>query len=469
MRFSYRSGYGKSVLASATPTQILIPASQFNLGWGGEKDVITSGTKVNLYSGATARPNSVWAGIISSTDAFVSGLFQNTSTTPTGMVKVSVDGGAFIDCPVSAGEYTLFTGLSQAEHSVVIAFSTAYSTSVNSSKTGNSLRVIGINPSVQVYGSWRQIHDNATDVIYGNTLVSATLGANYQPANLPSPATTPATSHDRLHTMQVRGDYTTLSIITSTRYVYVSVDGNSPVRYDAGTILPTNLRISGLSGIHTYNVWSNASSLLSANLSVGGTLSTGLVTIGTRKRLIQLGDSITEAAPSAGTPTSRGESDIMGVASALGYVGVNCGLAGDTITAGRARYAPTIATLPSGPTANDVLVIALGRNNLVFLANTDYDLNAAGQTDYPLLISDAIAHGWKNILCRGVLHEATIIPVSANARIQGYVNASGDARVKYVNVSSWSGISTYDGVHPNNAGYASLRGYAAPSYSSLIV
>lgn len=439
------------------PSTLNFGATNFNKGWSGLTDKTTSGTKINLFSSSVqSKPNSIWFGMITGTDAFVAGIFQNTSSTPFPMVRVSVDGGAYTDCTFTAGEWVLFTGLPQAQHKVCIIFNEAYGASVNVHKTTTNLRVIGAPPSVEVYDNWRQVSDGNTDVWYGNSLEN-----NGQTNYLPIETRSTSILSDRVNSMAVRGDYTKLAITSRDRYVFVSVDGAAPTRYDVGTVRPMGITISGLSGTHTYNIWNSGTD--GNNLfGVGGLLATGITSLGTRKRFIQLGDSITEGV----TPsTTRGNAEVTMVAAALGRVGLNSGVAGNTIGDARTRFGPLVTRLPGGATSDDVLLIALGTNNLTFVGGTDYDLNAQGKIDYPLLIADAVAQGWGLIICRSVMQSTNNNPVTANAAIQSYVTASGDPRVKYLNMTPL-GVA-YAGGHPDDTEYVNIRNYAVPLLQAL--
>jgi lysophospholipase L1-like esterase len=268
-----------------------------------------------------------------------------------------------------------------------------------------------------------------------------------------SPATT--ASGSSVPSLRFRTTATKLLIQSSNNFVYVSIDGAAPTKYDTSntTALATQVfTVSGLSGDHVYNVWAS-NNVSSSRFSVASDAS--IIDLSSKRRLDQWGDSLTGGdQPGAGL---SGDVETMSVASVLGMVGSTYGIGGETIAGLAGRMANNVTGKTAS--ASDVCIIAIGRNDTVW--------DATAITNYTAIISAALAK-YGRVLCRGVLPEGANLFPTVNNGISALVTSIANANVVFVNTSSWSGIATADGVHPTAAGYVTVRGYAAAAYASLV-
>jgi len=244
----------------------------------------------------------------------------------------------------------------------------------------------------------------------------------------------------------------TASIISSG--LYYSVDGGAPQTINQTTSL--FYEITGLSGEHTYSFWTNQqNSIISIKADAE------LYSVGAR--LDQFGDSISFG---AGTSGNNALVETHEVAAYFGYIGNDWAVSGwttnDLLTELQSGNYTTYINRHANR-VNDVAVLAIGRNN------TDIDTNATVQTEYTAIIDHLVNNiGYAKVLCRGILPESGNPFTAQNAMIESLVTAFGDPNVVYVDVSGWTGISTADGVHPDETGYGQMVDYARVSYAPYI-
>lgn len=455
-------GRGTRKSGGVAPSTINPTYAQTSGGLVGALDFTGTANRTVFQSATSAFNTGAWVGKITGTYADIL-MFQGGSQ-PAGMVEVSIDNGAFSAAPVVGGRYVLFTGLPQATRLVVVRINSAYGSSASMPNTGVVMTVTGAPPSVVVASTMVQSGDTNSNVIATNALVqnpTIPFVATFTP-----PSTTDTQNATRANNpgLTLRTDATEMFATTRARYVYVSVDGAAPTRYDLG-VGNTELRtvnITGLSGLRTYYMWASYSQFGINQFSVGLVGGTGLTNIAAKQRFDQYGDSITEGVPFA---TSVGETDTFRVAAALGYMGGNYGLAGETVSGLNTRATTILAnkTGRSAVGANDVAVIAIGRNN------TGGAFSAPVIADYQALVNKLLTAGYRRVICRGILPEGANLWPAENGSISSIVTGFADPRVKYCDPSSWSGIATGDGTHPTDAGYVTLAGYAVAAYPALIV
>lgn len=148
----------------------------------------------------------------------------------------------------------------------------------------------------------------------------------------------------------------------------------------------------------------------------------------------------------------------MSVAANLGYVGSTYGIDGNTVATLQARMASALAIKDTDNT-KDVAIIAIGRNDSVW--------DSTAITNYTDIINQLLAK-YLTVICRGVLPEgANLWPVQ-NGGISALVTSLANARVKWLDTSTWTGIATADGVHPTDAGYVQIKNYELPVLPALL-
>jgi lysophospholipase L1-like esterase len=413
--------------------------------------------KTTLRASSAAELSGIMAIAITGTDAELTA-FQNASATPANMIEVSIDGGAWAAAPVVGGRYVLFSGLPQALRLVLIRIGTAFGTTANIPNTGNVLRVTGAPPAISNWTFLAQPGDGNTNTFTPNAL-SANGTASAIPALVPTRNIAVASN---CPAQAVRGNFSEMVVAVQSRYVYVSEAGAAPTRYDLGTAAGTGsgtrfARITGLSGLRTYYVWTDSDWNAGRMLAVGGVTTGGLVASGVAGALDQYGDSITEGTSS----TSRGEMEGFRVAAALNRICGNFGESGDTIQSLNTRLDTILAA--KTVTGADVAIIAIGRNN-----GANASLDATETTAYESIITKLLTKGYGRIICRGIFQETAGDFSLANASIAAIVAGRSDPKVVFCNTTAWTGIDRPDNVHPSDAGYDTLAAYALADYPPLI-
>jgi hypothetical protein len=437
----------RAVHGSGAPIPITTDFSyaQFEGGQAGIIDTSRSGTRT--YWGTNGR--TVWVGEITGTEALLT-VVRSSGSVDGSSIAVSIDGGNFANAPLSGGRCVLFSGLSDTPHKIAIKAGDGYGISVGVPNSGTVLSVTGVSPSIDTPVQQMKMFDG--NALYDTRSKKVALSGgylSYTPSNIASGNVKYSVGQ------RFKTNATKLFVASGSRYVYVSVDGGAPARYDRYVTPALNFHIVDLDGeIHTYNVWTKDVNLTSnvglLSVGVNGTV----YDVGTKLRLEQFGDSITEGTGSTGT----GEVETHGVAAHFGMLGASYGVSGEKTAGLKARLPALLTNLAPSPT--DVAVLAIGRND---------DLVTEGPTfeaDYQDVVDMLIAVYGK-VFCRGVLPEATTWPVG-NAKIAAVVTAMDNPNVVFIDTSAWTGINKSDGTHPSDAGYDTLEEYCKTAYAPYL-
>jgi hypothetical protein len=436
-----------SNFGSGAPTAITtdFSYSQFEGGQAGIIDTSRSATRT--YWGTTIP--TVWVGEITGTEALLT-VVRSSGSVDGSTIAVSIDGGNFANAPLSGGRCVLFSGLSDAPHKIAIKAGAGYGISVGVPNSGTVLSVTGVSPAIDTPTQQLRMFDGNALYDTQSQKVALTGGyLTYTPLNIAS-GSVKYSAGQRFKT-----DATKLFVASGSRYIYVSVDGAAPTRYDRGMTPTLNFHIIDLDGeLHTYNVWVKDVNI-SANV---GLLSVGVngtvYDVGEKIRLEQFGDSITEGVGSTGT----GEVDTHGVAAYFGMLGTTYGISGENTAGLKARLPALLTNL--APSTNDAAVLAIGRND---------DLTTVGPTfeaDYQDVVNMLIAVYGK-VLCRGVLPDGPDYSVG-NGKIAAVVAATANPNVVFIDTSTWTGIDRSDGTHPSDAGYDTLETYCKTAYAPYL-
>jgi lysophospholipase L1-like esterase len=447
------SNFGSGAPAAVTTD---FSYAQFEGGQAGILDTARIGTRTYWAAGG----RTVWAGEITGTEALFSAVISSGSLA-TGNIVVSVDDAAATNAVYENDKFTLFTGLTDTTHKIVISGGAAVGAGIGVTNTGTILTVTGASPAVSVGDTMLNMFDgNALTVSAGPSIdIAAPYAGLYVPAKIP-----PGSNH-YMSAYKFKTDAARLVVINSSnRYIYLSTDGAAPIRYDKG-ILPTismyAIELDGL--MHTYKLWSYDKAvranvgLLSINLF--GALSD----VGVTHRLEQFGDSITEG--SSGGVTDRGEVETMPVAMHFGRIGTTYGISGETVAGLKARLPALLANI--SPTVNDVAVLAAGRNNVGVAWTPEVE------DDYSSCIDQLIAVYGK-VICRGIIPGGSILPpqttiyTTENAGIAGIVAAKANPNIVYVDPNGWTDLITYDNIHPTDAGYDILETHCKTAYAPYL-
>ena len=430
-----------------SPTTINLLGSQIQAGYSGSLR-IDSGTN-RLYGQA---PVAAWTGIITGTDANVaanSDYGQNP-----GMLEVSVDGGAYAPAPLSNNRYTLFAGLSHADHSVCFRIINGYSTAGFIPLNTTAMTITGQPPSISIASDLTQPGVVTTTGIWSTATIANT-ASGFTPVMI---APGDSTYGSNPASVRIKGAFNRLFVTGSTPFVFISKDGGLPNKYDVTTGNINGITVSESGSTSVYNVWSSgigAQGTIGGFFAVGGDVTS--IDIGSKRRLDQYGDSITE-----GANATPGDVETLYVASKLGMVGGTNGIDGLTINGGIALM-NTILPLRT-ITSSDVAIIALGRNDV------SGGITPQVQADYLTLINKVLTAGYGTVICRGILPQggtATINPELwpvQNAALKLIVDTLANSNVKFVDTSSWIHWDSSDNTHPSAAGYLTVASFAEPAY-----
>lgn len=458
-----------------TTAQILsgFPGARDDATGPSNKTWLAANTTSNLTGG------SLWSAVIKGTSAK---LVVNRSggggfSTPQA-VFASVDGGAFTFiaedtlATTEKGFFTLFTGLSDAEHYVVVRFGSSYGTTslfFNDDHT-DALTLTGTGTYIELCNQWAYAGvASSHSVVDGMTKPST---ANFTPART---MLSIYSSVSNCASARIRGRFRSIQVAQSGgsaelpfSAVFVSKDGAAPTREtfvskdDAYTY-----RITGLDeSLSTYSVWTNyIGNGAIAMFAISG--DADHVDVGSKKRIHQFGDSITRGQES-GNAYIHGEVDLMLVAASMGYVATTVGIGGQTIAELEAAM-DTYLTAFNSVTSDDVAILAIGRNNIVNAPRIDATVKAS----YDNIIDKLVAKGYGKVICRGVLpnagHTDTWDDADQNPALEDVVDTIANPAVVFLDVSTCP-VYTADGpgTHPNTAGYATIAAYVEPLYRTIL-
>lgn len=447
--------YGRVDAAPWTPNRLTgttFSTTQILSGLSGSYNPDGDATRVFLSAPNTtnATGGSLWCAVVKATGAVLR--LPNTFANYTNAISVSVDGGAYSAISGAAGYFTLFSGLSDVEHFVVVQIGASFGTSsAHFVKAATDALVLSGSSTYVDLPSGFSFSTNSDARFYSMAMGVANTASFF-------PALSKRTSlGSNISTNVIKGNFQYLYVSlsgegTSDKSVYVSVDGAAPTKHSFPVSATSGVfRVAASAGVHTYYVWADASGSVQA---VSGD-STQIATISNARGIHQFGDSLTEGNV---TFFTRGEVDILRVAASLDYAGLTAGISGNTI----ANLDTNITTYLSRLTVTsaDVAVIHIGRNNLV--DNSD-SLDAGEIASYQSIISKVLAKGYGKVLCRGVLPsgDGTVTWTAGNASIQSIVTGLADSRVRFVDVSGCPTFATNssDNTHPSPAGWTTIAPY----------
>jgi hypothetical protein len=388
----------------------------------------------------------------------------------------SIDDGAWTLCGGGAGfaDFTLFTGLTDTEHLVRLVSSVGYNGGGAATRaSGNIVTITGVTPSVRPVGTMYHALDPALPGQWIG-LTSAAIGAPTTPAyRVPSllvPAVVANTQQFSFNNSNftLRGRGSEIWIFSAVPRARYAVDGAdwSDVTFPANLGERSCMRrvASGLdaSTDHTYRV------IGSLNTSFGGKPTYGMAlgpystatygTAPTETRIIMVGDSITQAMNAAGQYTGNG--DLFISAQALGCVGLHIGKGGQQVVSGTPRdsLVDNIDAILAVTSVFDVGILAIGANDG---GTSEAAFKAAYQTCVEK-IRDASTTG--KVLCRGI----TPSGASVSTWISDVVTTMADPDIVFIDTTTWTGIATFDGQHPTDAGFITMAGYEETAYAPYV-
>lgn len=305
---------------------------------------------------------------------------------------VSVDGGAETNPTISGGQITLFSGLSDAAHTVMIRCGDAYSGGNARLTRPNCFDVTGSAPAISAFPNHGP-KEFTTSTTLGQRTTGEVTASGY---------TSPNGAQNRQAEGIVRRGkaeriYVWVSVnFSATDELTLLIDG---VHDTTTTVSPTNadcrwvLLKTGLdvSTEHEYTIISADGSSTPADMDAimfGGTgaqLSSTAVT--PKKRIAFWGDSITEGFDGITGKIFRTRGWAGQTCEILNCLPHNRGVSGNTIAQVDARIASELASLASIPGEPDLVVLNPGRNSWSTVSGT----NATNKTNYRAMVDKAVA------------------------------------------------------------------------------
>ena len=436
----------QSLLVGAAPSTTFFTSAQAQAVMVGLKNTVSNAARIYGYAGG----ETLFVFRVQGTSA-VMHLWSDFNDDGT-LCSVSVDGGAYVNVVASSGDsHTIFTGLPNTTHIVLVKYGPAYGNSPYILSSGTVLELTGAPPALNTPVAWLDTFNTAN--VIGSAL-KVTGQTNYLPAQMPGTVTTLMTRPS----FMFNSSTSYLDIISGSKYVFVSIDGASPTRYDLGASLNPNSYMGYLrvptSGTHRYNVWRDlgASANVYTHLYVGVDSAPSTISAG---RMEQWGDSITFGQGSSNV----GEVEVYRVGSALGYTGQAYGISGLQTAGLDANLTTQLPAKVSVP-ANDVCIIAIGRNDI----GSAFSVVSA---NYSSIISKVLPY-YKKVLCRGVWPDSSGPYTAWNAGLAALVTSLANPKVVYIDPATWTGVNTVDGTHPSDSGYTTLAGYAQTAYTPYV-
>ena len=460
--FSYGAGgggppgpVGEIVLSGTDFT-----ATQIETGLMGAFDYGTAGKIIFPAASAGSIPGALVCDFIGTGIGLA--MFQGASQ-PTGMVEVSVDGGAFASAGAAVGGKYGPSGLSDAAHSVIFRVNVAYGTSVHIAPTGNVLTVTGATPTVILPRA------SQTETSGLSILASAAAFANASavldvriPGGIQSPGRVVSTGtpsgQRNTSSCRIKTNATEIWIYGEDNYCWIH-DGTTITRYFLNGVGPGSLgarltKLTGFSGLKEYSIWTQ-----SRATQVIAPFDGEFSTLGTVGRFDEYGDSIAEF--SAGNNAiDRGYAPVFQTAVALGRIGGNFGVSGNTIANLRARIDLILAN--KEVTSFDVAFLTIGRNNI------GGAFDATEIADYQYCVSALLAKGYGRIICRGLLPEGANLWPGESGSISSIVTGYADPKIVFCDASTYTGLGTHDGTHLNLSGATALTAYQVAALPALI-
>lgn len=439
-----------SVVILPDPTSVNFTSTQFSPGFTGSTSTTKNVSRIYARGALT-----LWSGYITGTEAKL--------TTPSdfgdnaGSVQVAINSGAFTLAPNSASVYTLFTGLPHATRFVEVRYDPQMGEAPYITTSGTVLTVTGQPPSLITLVNKVQ---NGADSSTG--LYSGAQSANLATYTPPLQAEKSTTYGSNIGSFKIRGAFTKLIVtVNGNRKIAVSKNGAAPTYYTIADEVDVPIRAMIIpcdGSTSTYNVWDDGNfHTVGGHFAVAG--DSTFLDIGVRRRLDQFGDSITYGAGPGATSVNT---ETMRVAAAMGFVGSTNGVNGQTITGLKAQLDSVLPLRTVS--SSDVAILAIGGNS----AGDGIDLTE--QADYALCIDQLLAKGYGKVLCRGILPNAPAqnLVNAANVILKAVMDAKADARLIWVDPTTWTGYETLDNTHPTESGYTTIAGYALPAYVALL-
>lgn len=395
-------------------------------------------------------------------------------------MQVSIDGAAFVNCTkVATGKYALFEAQPQATRSCIVK--TGITNAAWSTALANVISVTGAPPNCTSATNFAYCYDGVTkSSLYSFANPN---GASFTPTPMPKSIGTSG-SNLRSPMIEFRSATSYLDIVSCQSYVFVSVDQAAPTVYNLVSATATSdgvarrLKLTGLSGTHTYRIWSDA-----------GTSPTGFFPI------LDVG---TSDAPVA-VPSAKGRVDCYGASQTAGgnYAGVtNAHTAIYSSCAQMGRVGSGIGNAGSGIAALEPLITGVWTSDKAIDPVNDYAIIQATTNDGNATYDSTKITAYNNVITnlltkyKGVRiispyptfasdvaptgNSYPLATVSLQSIVTDYLVANPAADLQLIDSSGWTSprIIGTDGLHPggigDNTGNVRLAAYYAANIAPTL-
>lgn len=436
---------------------------------------VASGNQIRFgRSGFTS-----WTGRITGEEAY---FIANSGWGATNLLWVSIDGAAEVNIsPVTGTRFRLFQG-AYGTRVVTIRISDSQEGEAYVLTTGAVLEVWGrgsVRPATVALDNLTSVGAGPSGTWTGAFTTPAAINSgaftNFPQTPIPiAQGITTAIGSSCVPAIRFRTTATRLTFVHRSRFTYVSIDGAAPTIYTTTPNLAQTLRSSvivgpsqtpratesvnnGLDGnAHDIAVWIGAHGTNFYGSPLHVYSNAPYLSQSTVRRWDQFGDSIT-AGYGISAPSNV---EIFRVASALGGVGAAHGITGETVGGLNSRLTTLLASYKPFVANTDVAVLAIGRNDVGMW-------NSTTTSNYQSCITQLLAKGYGRVIPRALIRTNSEYWPTENALLIAAANALGDSRVRPCDTVSWTGVSTTDNVHPNDAGYDTLATHATRDYPAL--
>jgi hypothetical protein len=381
---------------------------------------------------------------------------------------MSIDDGAPVSSGTSSGGSgekvsTLFTGLADTWHKVVLVAGTGTGTALWVDATlANAIVVTGADPLVIIPQNVETFKGSANALSAG--LFKTTTNTDFLPTQVVGQS---GTLQETTYGVAGRATFSRLFASCTSDAIYVSIDGAAPTRHaastpDLGTAVVCGVAVDTVDDAeHTILVWANDTNNANAQISLA-TQSGEAIALPTANRMYTFGHSIVVGQDAE---SGAGSTSYNSMAWRNGYLPTIMAKSGYTFVEMNAALPDVLLTVDVA--AGDVAVVSLGRNDST--AAMDTTRLAA----YNGILDKLVAKGFGQIMCLGAMPDAGFLAAADPGQLNDSIETMVDARgagdnVVYVDRNNYTAITTVDGVHPNDAGYLEMAALDVVSFDPLL-
>jgi hypothetical protein len=443
--------------------------TQIASGFSGYFDKITNTNQRGWMTNGAA-----WIGYVTGSSC----LMNTSAQGDTSPFRIRIDGGAETTPVWASNQGTLFSGLADIPHLVVIRPDNSTNFG-NTSTTAAVLSVTGSNPAVSSVGVQYNLNDPAFPGLHTFCNLAFSFGNLTPTYTRTNPGGSGQAWGPNGGSVHFRGRGTGVWVFTYDAECWYSVNGAAMQKASlaastqvAGTNCLEWKQVVGLTlnPASYQEVILNGSSLGSISPTIQSVLVAGstasiLASSNTKVNVCFFGASQVQ-----GPGASLGATDMYQAMPLFPTMAVGgSGQSGYNITQATTAMPAFGTSYPNKHT----MLLSIG-------INSADDANFQG--DYINLIQACLTAGWTKVICRGLVQASVgagaLSPTfndGKNTKIQNAVASFSSSAVVYATVAGWVastdgsvGIHMPDGSHPNIAGYATMATYILRDHSTIL-